>query len=160
MHTPPIAMDYKYLGIALGAAGGLLLGYTLGQRRPEHAATASPQAERPPVRGTSRALGAEPEQWTGKVALITGASIGIGAEVAVRMAAQGIRVAGCARSLERLQATRKAIEDAGGEFLPIQCELTDEESVLAMFAAIKAKWGGVDILGETRRRAAQTYSRR
>ncbi|MPC68528.1 Dehydrogenase/reductase SDR family member 11 [Portunus trituberculatus] len=45
------------------------------------------------------------ERWAGRVALVTGASVGIGASVARRLVAHGMRVVGAARNVDRVQVT-------------------------------------------------------
>lgn len=81
-------------------------------------------------------------RWAGKVALVTGASGGIGRAVAVALAARGMKVAAWARSGEAL--ARLAEEAPGVE--PRQVDLRDEAQILAGFEAIRARWGGVDVL--------------
>jgi len=84
------------------------------------------------------------ESWQNKVALVTGASSGIGRAVALKLAQAGMRVVGCARRLEALQELQN---DLGGDnFLPIKADLRDESSILAMFDEIRSTWGGVDVL--------------
>lgn len=86
------------------------------------------------------------QQWAGKTALVTGASSGIGAAIATRLIADGMRVVGCGRRRERVAEVLTAA-DAGGEAsLAIACDVRDEGSVRSMFAEAKALFGGVDVL--------------
>ncbi|XP_045130200.1 dehydrogenase/reductase SDR family member 11-like isoform X2 [Portunus trituberculatus] len=84
-------------------------------------------------------------RWTGRVALVTGASTGIGASVTRRLVAEGMRVAGAARSVDRVQAMADELKGQPGSLLPIECDLTKDDQVLAMFARIKREFGGVDV---------------
>jgi NADP-dependent 3-hydroxy acid dehydrogenase YdfG len=79
-----------------------------------------------------------------RVALVTGASSGIGRAIAVRLLRQGLRVAACARRLDRLEKLREAAP--GGDYLPIQCDVRDEQQIAAMFERIRETWGGIDAL--------------
>lgn len=77
------------------------------------------------------------------VALVTGASLGIGLEVARALVARGSRVVFAARSLERLeQATR----DLGPRAIPIQMDVTSDSSVRAALERIERELGRVDLL--------------
>ncbi len=84
--------------------------------------------------------------WQGKRALITGASGGIGAAIARRLAREGIRVALTARRVERLEALADEIEAAGGEALPLPADLSRGEEREALVRRLKARWGSADIL--------------
>ncbi len=86
------------------------------------------------------------EQWKGKICLITGASSGIGEETARRLAGHGVRVAIAARRGERLETLKGEIEAQGGEALALTTDLRDEESITAMFAALREQWGAADVL--------------
>ncbi|MGM0559281.1 MAG: SDR family NAD(P)-dependent oxidoreductase [Myxococcota bacterium] len=79
-------------------------------------------------------------------ALVTGASAGIGREVARKLAAEGLHVAFCARREERLQTLADAIEAAGGEALPIVCDLRDEAQIDTMFQQAEDELGHIDVL--------------
>ena len=81
----------------------------------------------------------------GKVALVTGASSGIGAATAKKLAAHGVKVGLAARRLERLQALVADIESAGGEALALPMDVTDQESVAGGVATLHEKWGRIDI---------------
>lgn len=85
-------------------------------------------------------------RWEGKVALVTGASSGIGHELARNLSQAGMKVAVCARRKDRLDVLAEEINAAGGEVLALEADLRDEASILAMFAAIRERWGGVDVL--------------
>lgn len=84
----------------------------------------------------------DPTPLAGRVALVTGASAGIGRATALRLAAAGMRVAVCARRAERLQALQSEVE----QLLPIPADLRDEGDVQRVFAAVRERWGGVDVL--------------
>ena len=90
---------------------------------------------------------------TGKVAVITGASRGIGAAIARRFAAEGAAVAIVARTVEpggklvgSLQETADLIRAAGGECHMIQADLANPESRAQIIPAVIAQFGRIDIV--------------
>lgn len=82
----------------------------------------------------------------GKVAIITGASSGIGEATAIALAAQGAQVAIAARRAERLNALAKRIENSGGKGLPIVADVTQETQAQNLVQKVNAQLGRVDIL--------------
>lgn len=86
------------------------------------------------------------DRWKGRVALVTGASSGIGRAVARRLAASGLRVALCARREERLRELARELEDTGAEVLVRGADLRQGEAILGLFGALRERWGGVDVL--------------
>jgi len=90
----------------------------------------------------------------GKVAVITGASRGLGQFCAVGYAKEGARVAIAARTTEvknpelpgTIYETAELVKQAGGEALPLVCNVADYESVEAMTRAVLDEWGQIDIL--------------
>jgi NADP-dependent 3-hydroxy acid dehydrogenase YdfG len=81
-----------------------------------------------------------------RVALITGASSGIGEAAALALAARGIRVAAAARRADRLDALVERIGRAGGEAIPLMADVTDEQQVQAMARHAHERWDRLDIL--------------
>lgn len=82
----------------------------------------------------------------GRIALVTGASSGLGLHFAGALAAAGASVAVAARRTDRLQQTVEAIEAAGGRALAVPADVTELASVRACFAAVEARWGTVDLV--------------
>ena len=88
-----------------------------------------------------------PHALDGIRALVTGSSRGIGADTAARLAAAGARVAINYRNKEaRALKVVAAIEADGGEAIALGGDLTDPDSVSAMFDAVNTQWGGLDLL--------------
>jgi NAD(P)-dependent dehydrogenase (short-subunit alcohol dehydrogenase family) len=83
---------------------------------------------------------------TGEVALVTGASSGIGRHLAELLAAAGAKVALAARRVDRLSEAAREIEAAGGESLPIACDVTRSDSVVAAVAKAETELGPLTIL--------------
>ncbi|BAZ37113.1 short-chain dehydrogenase/reductase SDR [Calothrix sp. NIES-4101] len=81
-----------------------------------------------------------------KVAIVTGASSGIGEATAIALAAEGAQIVIAARRADRLDAVAKRIEAIGGKVLPIITDITDEAQVESLVQKTNAKLGQVDIL--------------
>jgi 3-oxoacyl-[acyl-carrier protein] reductase len=83
---------------------------------------------------------------SGKTAIVTGASRGIGKEIALALAASGAKVACVARSADKLKETADAITVAGGTAEVHPCDVTDSEAVTKLVEGLAEKWGQVDIV--------------
>jgi short-subunit dehydrogenase len=81
-----------------------------------------------------------------KVVLITGASSGIGKQLASDFAVRGAIVAGCGRSITRLKETLKDVRRISPSSAMIGCDVSDAEQVRVMVAQILADYGKIDIL--------------
>ena len=82
----------------------------------------------------------------GKVAVVTGASSGIGEATAEALAAEGATVVVAARREDRLADLTKRIEDNGGRVLAAACDVTDEAQAHGLIRRAEEEFGRVDIL--------------
>lgn len=83
---------------------------------------------------------------TGKVAVITGASSGLGVQMAKALANQGADIAVLARRKERIESVAKEIEALGVKAIAVQCDVTSTEKIAAARDEIYAKFGRADII--------------
>jgi len=88
----------------------------------------------------------------GKTVFMSGGSRGIGLAIALRAARDGANIAIAAKTAEphpklpgTIYTAAKEIEDAGGNALPVVCDIRDEDNVQAAVDATVAKFGGIDI---------------
>ena len=86
------------------------------------------------------------KQLTGKVAIVTGASRGIGRAISIALAAEGATVVLAARSIENLMETAKLVKEASGEAEVVATELTDEDSIRNLVGATQERFGRLDML--------------
>ncbi|MDR0589098.1 MAG: SDR family oxidoreductase [Spirochaetaceae bacterium] len=82
----------------------------------------------------------------GKIALVTGASSGLGIQFAKALAAQGADLAIIARRQERLDEVKKTIEGMGVRCLALKCDVLQNDEIKTVVAKIKEHYGRIDIL--------------
>jgi NAD(P)-dependent dehydrogenase (short-subunit alcohol dehydrogenase family) len=82
----------------------------------------------------------------GQVALVTGASSGLGRRFAALLAANGARVVATARRADRLEELAEEVRMAGGSCLPLALDVTDAEQIASVVARAEAELGPVQIL--------------
>lgn len=83
---------------------------------------------------------------SGRTAIVTGASRGIGRAIALRLAAAGAKVACVARSADKLKETVDAIMTAGGTAEVAPCDVTDSAAVSTLVEDLHERWGRLDIV--------------
>ena len=84
---------------------------------------------------------------SGKVAIVTGGSVGIGRETARKLALEGVRVVIAARTVSALEATSAQLHsDTGGTIVPISVDTTQSQSVQELVDAVARRFGTIDIL--------------
>ena len=85
-------------------------------------------------------------ELSGKVAIVTGSSRGIGRAIALALAGEGCRVVLCARNAEMLDDAVAEARRRGGEATGVVCDVTSAAGVAALVDGARAAFGGVDLL--------------
>lgn len=85
------------------------------------------------------------DRWRGRVALVTGVSAGIGADVARTLVRHGMTVVGCARRADMVQKLAASLAGESGRLIPMTCDLRQEDQINAMFDRIRKEVGRVDV---------------
>jgi NAD(P)-dependent dehydrogenase (short-subunit alcohol dehydrogenase family) len=93
-----------------------------------------------------RRLLARPLELSGRVALVTGGSRGLGLILARQLAGAGARVAICSRSGRQLERARKELVALGAEALAVACDVADRAQVDRMVAEVVSRFGSIDLL--------------
>ena len=83
---------------------------------------------------------------TGRVAMVTGASRGLGAAVAIELANRGVQIIGIARSGGALQEIDDRIRSSKGAMTIAEADITDSVAVAGIFRSVQERWGKIDML--------------
>lgn len=83
---------------------------------------------------------------SGKVAIITGSSRGIGRAIALRMAQHGAKVVVSSRKAEACETVAAEIRQVGGEAIVVPCNVSDKTQLQALVDATVKQWGRIDVL--------------
>lgn len=86
------------------------------------------------------------DRWVGKVALVTGASAGIGAAIAESLVQHGLKVVGLARRVERVEELKVKLAGAKGQLYPRKGDVSKVEDVEETFKWIQETFGTIHVL--------------
>lgn len=86
------------------------------------------------------------EKWSGKVAVVTGASSGIGRSILETLAKAGMTVIGLARRSEKIDEVSAKLGEVSGKVYSQKCDVSDLDSVIQAFKSIEERFGFINIL--------------
>ncbi|CAD5112661.1 DgyrCDS1880 [Dimorphilus gyrociliatus] len=86
------------------------------------------------------------EKWEGKVAIVTGGSLGIGAECCKTLVDYGMIVIAVARTKLKMRHIEKSLENSKGRYIPRVCNLFNEKDIINLFSSIEKEFGAIHVL--------------
>lgn len=86
------------------------------------------------------------QRFTGKVAIVTGGSMGIGRATAIQLAKEGAQVIACARRMPRLDSLAEEVAGFGGKFKGVELDIGDIDAFAKMIADTAEEFGRLDVL--------------
>lgn len=86
------------------------------------------------------------ERWEGRVAVVTGATSGIGAAICTELCRGGMIVCGLSRRKDKVETLRLSLFGSKGQLNAVECDITNEQSVKQAYAWIEKTQGGIDLL--------------
>lgn len=93
-----------------------------------------------------RPMTSDLQRWRGRIALVTGASSGIGQAIAEDFGRLGMRVAVVGRRVDALAATANAVQAAGGEAMVVAGDQTEADFNRRLFAEVRTRWAAPDVV--------------
>lgn len=86
------------------------------------------------------------DRWKTRVAVVTGATSGIGAAICQELVKCGMVVCGLARRKDKVEQLRLSLFGAEGQLNAVECDITNEQSVKQAYQWIEKTLGGIDLL--------------
>ncbi|CAL4163577.1 unnamed protein product, partial [Meganyctiphanes norvegica] len=85
------------------------------------------------------------DRWNGRVAVVTGASVGIGAAICRALVEHGMKVVGAARDVQKIADLSSELSGQPGSLQAVECDLRHDKDVMRLFADVQHQYGRIDV---------------